>query len=261
MRAKYWTLRNASEWGVTRGGWGVDPNTRWTICQGWMNHKCGQFLTSQMYVQACRWQHCEVQSVKSSRHIESSKNCDLTRINGVHDIVSQFEQSCFCRMQLSICRLKGWKSWEHWKGEEGVERSNILPIKLEISLKFEGSDLESPGFFRRGVMRACMNAVGKEPWSIPLDLIPTTSRLLQVDTQSSPLLSYTCPNHDGFAATPDNISHTLDSQKTVQILNCTFCVCDVGVTDGLQMLMIKVKSSIWYPASIRLFEGRFWKLI
>ena len=26
-----------------------------------------------------------VQSVKSSRHIESSKNCDLSRINGVHD--------------------------------------------------------------------------------------------------------------------------------------------------------------------------------
>ena len=29
------------------------------------------------------------------------------RINGVHDIISQFEQSCFCRMELSICRLKG----------------------------------------------------------------------------------------------------------------------------------------------------------
>ena len=47
-----------------------------------------------------------VQGVKGSRHIESSKNCDLSRINGVHDIISQFEQSCFCRMELPICRLK-----------------------------------------------------------------------------------------------------------------------------------------------------------
>ena len=34
-------------------------------------------------------------------------------------------------------------------------------FKLEIGLKFEGSDLESLGFFRRGVMRACLNFDGK----------------------------------------------------------------------------------------------------
>ena len=50
-----------------------------------------------------------VQSVKSSRHIESSKNLNLSRINWVHDIVSQFEQSCFCRKEL---REKGLCSRE-----------------------------------------------------------------------------------------------------------------------------------------------------
>ena len=56
-----------------------------------------------------------VQSVKSSRLIESSKNCDLYRINGVHDTIGQFEQSCFRRMELSICRLKGWKTGRNGK--------------------------------------------------------------------------------------------------------------------------------------------------
>jgi hypothetical protein len=40
-----------------------------------------------------------------------------------------------------------------------------MVFKLEIGLKFEGSDLESPGFFKRGVMRACLNFDGKAPWS------------------------------------------------------------------------------------------------
>ena len=48
-----------------------------------------------------------VQSVKGSRHIKSSENCDFSRINGVHDIISQCEQGCFCRMELAICRLQG----------------------------------------------------------------------------------------------------------------------------------------------------------
>ena len=39
-------------------------------------------------------------------------------------------------------------------------------FKLEIGLKFEGSDLESPGFFRRGGgMRVCLNFDGKAAWS------------------------------------------------------------------------------------------------
>ena len=66
-----------------------------------------------------------------------------------------------------------------WRGEKLGEmerwgrrrakpkRSNILQkvFKLEIGLKFEGSDLESQGFFRRGVMRACLNFDGKAAWS------------------------------------------------------------------------------------------------
>ena len=67
-----------------------------------------------------------VQSVKSSRHIQSSKNCDLTRINSVHDIVSQFEQSCFCRMELSICRLKGWKTGRNGKVRKEASQSQAF---------------------------------------------------------------------------------------------------------------------------------------
>ena len=37
-------------------------------------------------------------------------------------------------------------------------------IKLEIGLKFEGSDFESPGFFRRGEICASLNFDGKIPW-------------------------------------------------------------------------------------------------
>ena len=57
---------------------------------------------------------------------------------------------------------------ERWgRRRAKAKRSNILPIvfKLEIGLKFERSDLESPGFFRRGVMRACLNFDGKAAWS------------------------------------------------------------------------------------------------
>ena len=46
-----------------------------------------------------------------------------------------------------------------------AKRSNIVLIvfKLEIGLKFEGSDLESPCFFRRGEMRACLNFDEESP--------------------------------------------------------------------------------------------------
>ena len=62
---------------------------------------------------------------------------------------------------------EGVKNLEKWKGEEEGELKPILPIvfKLEIGLKFEGSDLESPGFFRRGVMRACLSFDEKAAWS------------------------------------------------------------------------------------------------
>ena len=113
-RAKNWTLWNASEWGVTRGGWGVNPNKWWTICQVWMNPGVDSSWQAECMFKPMK-EGGVVQSVKSSRHIESSKNCDLSRINGVHDVVSQFEQSCFCRMELSICRLKGWKTGRNGK--------------------------------------------------------------------------------------------------------------------------------------------------
>ena len=37
-------------------------------------------------------------------------------------------------------------------------------FKLEIGLKFEGSNLESPGFFRRRAISASLNFNGKIAW-------------------------------------------------------------------------------------------------
>ena len=39
-----------------------------------------------------------------------------------------------------------------------------MVFKLEIGLKFEGSDLVSPGFFRRGEICASLNFDGKVAW-------------------------------------------------------------------------------------------------
>ena len=36
-----------------------------------------------------------VESAESSRYIESGENCEFSRINSVHDIISQFEQSSY----------------------------------------------------------------------------------------------------------------------------------------------------------------------
>ena len=55
---------------------------------------------------------------------------------------------------------------ERWgRRRAKAKRSNILPIvfKLEIGLKFEVSDLESPGFFRRSEICASLNFDGKIP--------------------------------------------------------------------------------------------------
>ena len=95
-------------------GWGVDPNKWWTICQVSLNPGVDSSRQAECMFKPVK-EGGVVQSVKSSRHIESSKNCDLSRINGVHDVVSQFEQSCFCRIELSICRLKGWKTGRNGK--------------------------------------------------------------------------------------------------------------------------------------------------
>ena len=108
-RAKTRTLWDASEWGITRGRWRINLDSIWTVCQVWVNPGVGtSWQTECMFMPAKKGG--VVQSIKSSRHIKSSKNCDLSRINGVDNIISQFEESSFCRMKLSICRLKGWKS-------------------------------------------------------------------------------------------------------------------------------------------------------
>ena len=47
-----------------------------------------------------------VKSIKCSRHVESSQNCDFSRVNGFHDIICEFEQSSLSEMKFAIGRLQ-----------------------------------------------------------------------------------------------------------------------------------------------------------
>ena len=57
---------------------------------------------------------------------------------------------------------------------------------------------------------------------LPAHLTPATTTFLQADTQSSPLLRSTCPNHAPQSTTPHHLSDTLNSQKTVKIHTALF---------------------------------------
>ena len=47
-----------------------------------------------------------VKSIKCSGHVESSQNCDFSRVNSYHDVVLEFEQSCLSRMEFAVGRLQ-----------------------------------------------------------------------------------------------------------------------------------------------------------
>ena len=47
-----------------------------------------------------------VESIKCSGHVESSQNCDFSRVNGFHDVVCEFEPSGLSRMEFAIGRLQ-----------------------------------------------------------------------------------------------------------------------------------------------------------
>ena len=41
-------------------------------------------------------------SVEGSRHVESSQNCNFSRVNGFHDIICEFEQSSLSGMKFAV---------------------------------------------------------------------------------------------------------------------------------------------------------------
>ena len=43
-----------------------------------------------------------VEGIKCSRHVESSQNCDFSRVNGFHGIICEFEQSGLSRTEFAI---------------------------------------------------------------------------------------------------------------------------------------------------------------
>ena len=50
------------------------------------------------YVEKCGM----VESIECSRHVESSQNCDFSRVNGLHDITCEFEQGGLSGMKFAI---------------------------------------------------------------------------------------------------------------------------------------------------------------
>ena len=47
-----------------------------------------------------------VQSIECSGHVESSQDCDFSRVNSFHDVVREFEQSSLGRMEFAVGRLQ-----------------------------------------------------------------------------------------------------------------------------------------------------------
>ena len=116
---------------------------------------CGQFLTSQI---ACEGGWC-------------GPECQKQPTSRAAPYQNQWRPWYVSRVFLLSNRLKGWKlgEMERWGRRRKAKRSNILPWCSDWKyLKFEGSDLESPGFFRRGVMRACLSCWWKSALGQPL---------------------------------------------------------------------------------------------
>ena len=106
-----------------------------------------------------------VKSVEGSRHVESSQNCNFSRVNGFHDIICEFEQSSLSGMKFAAdCKgqkLGDMKTWG--KRRTRARRSNILLIvfKFKIGRKFESSGFGRPGFFRSGEIVPILILKGK----------------------------------------------------------------------------------------------------
>ena len=109
-----------------------------------------------------------VKSIKSCRHIESSENSNIARVDIFQDVVCKFEQSSFGRVEFAVSRLKRTETGTDTWGKRHVRASpsNILPIvlRLEMSLKWEGSDSDKPGYFKREEMSKSLKFVGKFAW-------------------------------------------------------------------------------------------------
>ena len=73
-----------------------------------------------------------VESIKCSRHVESSQYCDFFGANGFHDIICEFEQSSFSRMEFAIGRLQRAET-----GRYGYMRRKTSQGILPRVFKFE----------------------------------------------------------------------------------------------------------------------------
>ena len=77
-----------------------------------------------------------VQSIECSGHVESSQNCDFSRVNSFHDVVREFEQSSLGRMEFAVGRLQraeagryGYVREKTSQGETFKHFSNSVQIR------------------------------------------------------------------------------------------------------------------------------------
>ena len=82
-----------------------------------------------------------VESIKCSGHVESSQNCDFSRVNSFHDVICEFEQRGLSRMEFGIGRLQRAETGRYGymrKETSQGETFSILPIvfKFEMGRKF-----------------------------------------------------------------------------------------------------------------------------
>ena len=47
-----------------------------------------------------------VKSIECSGQVESSQNCDFSRVNSLHDVIREFEQSSLSQMEFAVGRLQ-----------------------------------------------------------------------------------------------------------------------------------------------------------
>ena len=72
-----------------------------------------------------------VQSIECSGHVESSQNCDFSRVNSFHDVVREFEQSSLGRMELAVGRLQRAEAGRY---RYVREKTSHLTVSIVVSV-------------------------------------------------------------------------------------------------------------------------------
>ena len=78
-----------------------------------------------------------VESIKCSGHVESSQNCDFSRVNSFHDVICEFEQSGLSRMEFAKADCKRQKLGDmniRGKRRARARLSSILPIVFKFEM-------------------------------------------------------------------------------------------------------------------------------